>query len=107
MPCLLSLKIKVFPDLPLVESMKGVKERFLVAIGVRKVVNVGLILEKLTTGESWSHVDLITYLARQAKYGREERQRADLRVICRQAISSVCEKRKLPSALVVVTRCSK
>ena len=55
--------VKVLPDLPLVESMKGVKERFLEQLGVRKVVALQLIFDRLGEGGAWSHIDGIKYLA--------------------------------------------
>jgi len=60
--------VKVLPDLPLVESMKGVKERFLEQLGVRRVVALGLIFERLGEGGKWSHIDGIKYLASVQKY---------------------------------------
>lgn len=55
--------VKVLPDLPLVESMKGVKEKFLEQLGVRKVVALQLIFDRLGDGGAWSHIDGIKYLA--------------------------------------------
>jgi hypothetical protein len=55
--------VKVLPDLPLVESMKGVKEKFLEQLGVRKVVALQLIFDRLGEGGAWSHIDGIKYLA--------------------------------------------
>ena len=60
--------VKVLPDLPLVESIKGVKERFLEQLGVRRVVALGLIFERLGEGGKWSHIDGIKYLASVQKY---------------------------------------
>jgi len=60
--------VKVLPDLPLVDSMKGVKERFLEQLGVRRVVALGLIFERLGEGGKWSHIDGIKYLASVQKY---------------------------------------
>lgn len=55
--------VKVLPDLPLVESMKGVKEKFLEQLGVRRVVALQLIFDRLGEGRAWSHIDGIKYLA--------------------------------------------
>jgi Protein of unknown function (DUF3684) len=55
--------VKVLPDLPLVESMKGVKEKFLEQLGVRRVVALQLIFDRLEEGGDWSHIDGIKYLA--------------------------------------------
>ena len=60
--------VKVLPDLPLVESMKGVKERFLEQLGVRRVVALQLIFDRLGEGGAWSHIDGIKYLASVQKY---------------------------------------
>jgi hypothetical protein len=55
--------VKVLPDLLLVESIKGVKEKFLELLGVRRVVALQLIFERLGEGGAWSHIDGIKYLA--------------------------------------------
>lgn len=61
--------VKLFEDLPLVTSMHGVREKFLVALGVRKTVELKLVFERLMDGSrtegstKWSHVDLVKYLA--------------------------------------------
>jgi Protein of unknown function (DUF3684) len=62
--------VKVLPDLPLVESMKGVKEKFLEQLGVRRVVALQLIFDRLGEGGAWSHIDGIKYLASVQKYPR-------------------------------------
>lgn len=60
--------VKLFSDLPLVESMHGVKDKCLAALGVRKTVDLKLVFERLMSGSQaggtvkWSHVDLIRYL---------------------------------------------
>ena len=64
--------VKVLPDLPLVESLKGVKEKFLEQLGVRKVVALQLIFDRLGEGGAWSHIDGIKYLASVQKYGSLE-----------------------------------
>jgi len=60
--------VKVLPDLPTVESMKGVKEKFLEQLGVRRVVALQLIFDRLGEGGDWSHIDGIKYLASVQKY---------------------------------------
>ena len=60
--------VKVLPDLPLVESMKGVKEKFLEQLGVRKVVALQLIFDRLEDGGAWSHINGIKYLASVQKF---------------------------------------
>ena len=60
--------VKLFDDLPVVQGCEKLKEKFLVAIGVRKTVDLDTIFKRLfsTSGESdkkWSHKELITYLA--------------------------------------------
>jgi hypothetical protein len=66
--------VKLFNDLPVISAMHGVKEKVLLALGVRKTVELDTIFQRLldpsvlaTDGEKrapkWSHVDLITYLA--------------------------------------------
>ncbi|GIJ89915.1 hypothetical protein Asppvi_008861 [Aspergillus pseudoviridinutans] len=66
--------VRLFDDLPVVHGLNSVKEKFLMALGVRKTVELGVIFERLldnpqtSDGKSdnqrkWSHVDLIRYLA--------------------------------------------
>lgn len=59
--------IKMFDDLPLILTMKGVKERFLVAIGVRKTIELNLIFDRLVAGGKWTAFDVVTYLASVSK----------------------------------------
>ncbi|KAJ5934027.1 hypothetical protein N7454_006356 [Penicillium verhagenii] len=66
--------VRLFDDLPVVHGLNGVKEKFLVSLGVRKTVELGVIFDRLInnqppSGDSkgsstrkWSHVDLIRYL---------------------------------------------
>ncbi|KAJ5669223.1 hypothetical protein N7462_010293 [Penicillium macrosclerotiorum] len=65
--------VRLFDDLPVVHGLNGVKEKFLVALGVRKTVELGVIFDRLinasemvdTKGSQtrkWNHVDLIRYL---------------------------------------------
>lgn len=65
--------VRLFDDLPVVHGLNGVKEKFLVALGVRKTVELGVIFDRLintpesgdpkgVTTRRWNHVDLIRYL---------------------------------------------
>ncbi|KAJ5902451.1 hypothetical protein N7495_002979 [Penicillium taxi] len=64
--------VRLFDDLPVVHGLNGVKEKFLVSLGVRKTVELGVIFDRLVdspeSGDTkglarkWSHVDLIRYL---------------------------------------------
>lgn len=63
--------VKLFADLPII-SLSGVKEKFLLALGVRKTVELKIVFDRLMNenvadikgekGTKWSHVDLIKYL---------------------------------------------
>ena len=63
--------VKLFDDLPIIRNVNGVKEKFLMSLGVRKTVELSIIFDRLlNTGpdqkqgsKQWSHVDLIRYLA--------------------------------------------
>ncbi|MCJ1249900.1 hypothetical protein MMC30_007126 [Trapelia coarctata] len=66
--------VKLFEDLPVVSGLQSVKEKFLIALGVRKTVELGLVFDRLMAPPeytadpslarpAWSHVDLIKYLA--------------------------------------------
>ena len=66
--------VKLFDDLPVVTGLHSVKEKVLAAFGVRKTIELGLIFDRLmappeytedasAAKASWSHVDLIRYLA--------------------------------------------
>jgi Protein of unknown function (DUF3684) len=59
--------VKVLPDLPLIVTMKGVKRQFLEQLGVRKVIALQLIFDRLGHGGTWSHLDGIKYLGIGAK----------------------------------------
>jgi len=65
--------VKLFDDLPTITNLQSVKEKFLVALGVRKTVELNVVFDRLMSqstnptapvaGEAkWSHVDLIRYL---------------------------------------------
>lgn len=64
--------VKLFDDLPVVTGIGNVKDKFLLALGVRKTIELGVIFERLVNvsgnpqtpdGGKWGHVDLIRYLA--------------------------------------------
>ncbi|KAJ4514434.1 hypothetical protein HRR83_001916 [Exophiala dermatitidis] len=67
--------VKLFDDLATIKGLGNVKDKFLVALGVRKTVELGVVFERLLSLDSkvpktesgakpqWSHVDLIHYLA--------------------------------------------
>jgi hypothetical protein len=61
--------VKLFDDLPVIQGCEKVKEKFLVAVGVRKTVDLETIFSRLLTGpgdgsqKKWSHMELIKYLA--------------------------------------------
>ncbi|KAL9104382.1 MAG: hypothetical protein Q9163_000682 [Psora crenata] len=66
--------VKLFDDLPVVTGLHSVKEKLLIALGVRKTIEIGVVFERLmntsstktgihTSSVKWSHVDLIKYLA--------------------------------------------
>ncbi|KAJ5099194.1 hypothetical protein N7532_006195 [Penicillium argentinense] len=65
--------VRLFDDLPVVHGLNGVKEKFLVSLGVRKTVELGVIFDRLINNpesgdakgpptRKWNHVDLIRYL---------------------------------------------
>ncbi|KIV91504.1 hypothetical protein PV10_06036 [Exophiala mesophila] len=56
--------VKLFDDLATLKGLSNVKEKFLVALGVRKTVELGVIFERLLSKDAaGSHVELIQYLA--------------------------------------------
>ena len=67
--------VKLFDDLPVVVGLHSVKDKMLAAFGVRKTVDIGVVLDRLvafsnsekqaTDGKTgqWNHIDLISYLA--------------------------------------------
>jgi hypothetical protein len=66
--------VKLFEDLPVASGLQSVKDKFLIALGVRKTVELGLVFDRLMAPPdytddpslarpAWSHVDLIKYLA--------------------------------------------
>ncbi|KAL9081387.1 MAG: hypothetical protein Q9157_000106 [Trypethelium eluteriae] len=62
--------VKLFDDLPTIHGLHGTKEKFLLALGVRKTVELNVVFDRLMAQSSsdkatqgkWSHVDLIRYL---------------------------------------------
>lgn len=65
--------VKLFNDLPTIHGLQGVKDKVLLALGVRKTIELGLVFDRLlatrpqaTSEEAktrWSHVELVQYLA--------------------------------------------
>lgn len=61
--------VKLFDDLPVIQGCEKVKEKFLVAVGVRKTVDLETIFTRLLSDsgegnqQKWSHMELIKYLA--------------------------------------------
>ncbi|KAH7165934.1 hypothetical protein EDB81DRAFT_942902 [Dactylonectria macrodidyma] len=61
--------VKLFDDLPVIQGCDKVKEKMLVAIGVRKTVDLETIFTRLLNASAdsgqkkWSHVELVKYLA--------------------------------------------
>jgi hypothetical protein len=66
-----SKSVTLFPDLPLVELGKNVAEAFLVALGVRKHVELQLVFDRLSSLK-WDHTQLIKFLAAQETIGDKE-----------------------------------
>lgn len=60
--------VSLLADLPVVAfptlAVKGNVEKLLVALGVRKHVEIQLLLDRLVAAGDWSHVDLVGYLAK-------------------------------------------
>ncbi|CAM1508200.1 Fc.00g050480.m01.CDS01 [Cosmosporella sp. VM-42] len=60
--------VKLFDDLPVIQGCDKIKDKFLVAIGVRKTVDLETIFTRLLNASSetgqkkWSHMELIKYL---------------------------------------------
>ncbi|KAM0285189.1 hypothetical protein ACHAQH_001620 [Verticillium albo-atrum] len=61
--------VKLFDDLPVIENCHNLKEKFLIAIGVRKTLDLDTIFTRLLSPQAggeekrWSHLELIKYLA--------------------------------------------
>lgn len=63
--------VKLFDDLPTIEGLQGVKEKVLLAMGVRKTIELNYVFDRLMArsskgseknGMTWSFVDLVQYL---------------------------------------------
>lgn len=64
--------VKLFDDLPTIVGLGAVKDKFLLALGVRKTIELGVVFDRLLALDDkgkkddkpkWSHSDLIQYLA--------------------------------------------
>ena len=64
--------VSLFSDLPVIEFpslvIRGHAEKMLEALGVRRHVEIQLIFDRLLAAGDWSHIDLITYLAKQSTH---------------------------------------
>ncbi|KAI9250278.1 hypothetical protein BY458DRAFT_559759 [Sporodiniella umbellata] len=58
------LNVNLFDDLPTIHfsNARVVSDSFLVALGVRKHVELQIVFDRLISDGSWSHIDLIKYL---------------------------------------------
>ncbi|KAJ4369945.1 hypothetical protein N0V83_005709 [Neocucurbitaria cava] len=61
--------VKLFDDLPTVKAFAGSKEKFLLALGVRKTIDLPMVFDRMRHRDAqpektaWNHVDLIRYFA--------------------------------------------
>jgi hypothetical protein len=62
--------VKLFDDLPTVKAFTGSREKFLLALGVRKTIDLPVVFDRMRNRDaqqaekvSWNHVDLIRYFA--------------------------------------------
>jgi hypothetical protein len=61
--------VKLFDDLPTVKAFPGSREKFLLALGVRKTIDLPVVFDRMRTQDaqdgkgSWNHTDLIRYFA--------------------------------------------
>lgn len=62
--------VKLFDDLPTVKAFAGSREKFLLALGVRKTIDLPVVFDRMRNSDaqgvdkpSWNHVDLIRYFA--------------------------------------------
>ncbi|KAF1917806.1 hypothetical protein BDU57DRAFT_514261 [Ampelomyces quisqualis] len=62
--------VKLFDDLPIVKTFVGSREKFLLALGVRKTIDLPVVFDRMRNRDSqqadkgsWNHVDLIRYFA--------------------------------------------
>lgn len=64
--------VSLFQDLPIVAfptlTVRGPLERVLEALGVRRHVEIQLLLDRLLEAGDWSHMDLVAYLAKQRSH---------------------------------------
>lgn len=64
--------VSLFSDLPVIEFpslvIRGHAEKMLESLGVRRHVEIQLIFDRLLAAGDWSHIDLITYLAKQSTH---------------------------------------
>ena len=84
--------VKLFDDLPTITGLQTVKDRFLIALGVRKTIELGVVFDRLLALDGkkstkdrpqWSHMDLIHYLASvRDDIPREDYKRLQNTAIC-------------------------
>jgi hypothetical protein len=63
--------VKLFDDLPTVKTFAGSREKFLLALGVRKTIDLPVVFDRMRVNRdaqqaekaSWNHVDLIRYFS--------------------------------------------
>jgi len=62
--------VKLFDDLPTIKAFAGSREKFLLALGVRKTIDLPTVFDRMrnrdagqTEKGSWNHADLIRYFA--------------------------------------------
>ena len=61
--------VKLFDDLPTMKAFANSKEKFLLALGVRKTIDLPMVFDRMRNRDaqsekvSWNHVDLIRYFA--------------------------------------------
>ncbi|KAH7073979.1 hypothetical protein BKA63DRAFT_515169 [Paraphoma chrysanthemicola] len=62
--------VKLFDDLPIVKTFVGSREKFLLALGVRKTIDLPVVFDRMRNRDaqdaakvSWNHVDLLRYFA--------------------------------------------
>ncbi len=61
--------VKLFDDIPTVKAFANSKEKFLLALGVRKTIDLPMVFDRMRNRDtqseqgSWNHVDLIRYFA--------------------------------------------
>ncbi|KAF2097617.1 hypothetical protein NA57DRAFT_58189 [Rhizodiscina lignyota] len=86
--------VKIFDDLPTVTALQGTKEKFLVALGVRKTIEINVVFDRLLAKSSpteeakWSFADLIKYFVSV----RDDIPKADLEKLKTAPICPVDEQ---------------